>query len=63
MNFGIVVYPGTWSDSDCLIAVSDQLGQNASYIWHKNRDFNNIDCLILPGGFSYGDYLLSLIHI
>ena len=57
MNFGIVVYPGTWSDSDCLIAVSDQMGQNASYVWHKNRNFNNIDCLILPGGFSYGDYL------
>jgi phosphoribosylformylglycinamidine synthase len=57
MNFGIVVYPGTWSDSDCLTAVTDQLGQNASYIWHKDRNFNNIDCLILPGGFSYGDYL------
>ena len=57
MRFGIVVFPGTWSDTDCYYAVSDVLGQQASYVWHQESDLSRYDCIILPGGFSYGDYL------
>jgi phosphoribosylformylglycinamidine synthase I len=57
MKFGIVVFPGTWSDADCYWAVSDILGQKASYVWHKDTDLSGYDCIVLPGGFSYGDYL------
>lgn len=57
MRFGIVVFPGTWSDSDCYHATHDVLGQDAEYVWHKTTDLSNYDCIILPGGFSYGDYL------
>src|ERR1700737_1927452 len=56
-SFGIVVFPGTWSDRDCFYAVHDRLRQEARYIWHKERDLSGLDCVILPGGFSYGDYL------
>jgi phosphoribosylformylglycinamidine synthase len=56
-SFGIVVFPGTWSDRDCDYAVRDRLRQEARYIWHKERDLSGLDCVILPGGFSYGDYL------
>ena len=57
MKFGILVFPGTWSERDCYYAVSDILGHEADYIWHKNIELNSYDCIILPGGFSYGDYL------
>lgn len=57
MRFGIVVFPGTWSDRDCYYAVHDVLGQEAGYIWHKEAQFSSYDCIVLPGGFSYGDYL------
>ena len=57
MKFGIIVFPGTWSDADCYYAVSDILGQKASYVWHKDTELSGYDCVILPGGFSYGDYL------
>ena len=57
MRFGVVVFPGTWSDSDCYHAVTDVLGQDADYVWHKDTDLSGYDCIILPGGFSYGDYL------
>lgn len=57
MKFGIIVFPGTWSDADCYYSVSDILGQKASYVWHKDTDLSRYDCVILPGGFSYGDYL------
>ena len=57
MKYGILVLPGTWSERDCYHAVSKTLGQEASYIWHKDTDLSGYDCLILPGGFSYGDYL------
>jgi len=57
MKFGIVVFPGTWSDRDCFYAVHNMLGHQAAYIWHKETDLHGFDCLILPGGFSYGDYL------
>ena len=57
MRFGIVVFPGTWSDTDCYYVVSDILGQQADYVWHQETDLSFYDCLVLPGGFSYGDYL------
>jgi phosphoribosylformylglycinamidine synthase len=57
MKFGIIVFPGTWSDRDCYYAVRNMCGQQAAYIWHKETDLRGYDCLILPGGFSYGDYL------
>jgi phosphoribosylformylglycinamidine synthase len=56
-SFGIVVFPGTWSDRDSHFAVHDRLRQEARYIWHKERDLSGLDCVILPGGFSYGDHL------
>ena len=52
-RFGIVVFPGTWSDKDCYHAVTDILGNESVYIWHKETSLRDIDCLILPGGFSY----------
>ena len=57
MRFGIVVFPGTWSDTDCHHAVNGVLGQEAGYIWHKETLLSGYDCIVLPGGFSYGDYL------
>lgn len=57
MRFGIVVFPGTWSDVDCHHAVGSVLGQQVRYIWHKDQDLSDIDCVVLPGGFSFGDYL------
>jgi len=57
MRFGIVVFPGTWSETDCYYAVGDVLGQQASYVWHQESDLSRYNCIILPGGFSYGDYL------
>ena len=57
MRFGILVFPGTWSDTDCYHAVNGVLQQEAEYVWHKKDSLEEYDCVILPGGFSYGDYL------
>jgi phosphoribosylformylglycinamidine synthase I len=57
MRFGVIVFPGTWSDRDCYHALAEVFGQEVSYIWHKDTDLSGYDCVILPGGFSYGDYL------
>lgn len=57
MRFGIVIFPGTWSDRDCHYALNSTLRQEAGYIWHKETNLSKYDCVILPGGFSYGDYL------
>ena len=57
MRFGIVVFPGTWSDADCYHVVKGVLQQDAEYVWHKEDSLEGYDCVILPGGFSYGDYL------
>jgi phosphoribosylformylglycinamidine synthase I len=56
MRFGIAVFPGTWSDRDCRHAV-ELAGHEAVMLWHKDRDLHDVDCVILPGGFAYGDYL------
>ena len=57
MRFGVVVFPGTWSDCDFHHVVSEVLHQPVKYVWHRERDLGDVDCIILPGGFSYGDYL------
>jgi len=57
MRFGVVVFPGTWSDRDCFQALGPVLGHDVRFVWHGDRDISDIDCIILPGGFSYGDYL------
>jgi phosphoribosylformylglycinamidine synthase len=57
MNFGVVVFPGTWSDCDFHYVIGEVLHQSVRYLWHRETDLTGFDCLILPGGFSYGDYL------
>ncbi|MCI0548935.1 MAG: phosphoribosylformylglycinamidine synthase subunit PurQ [Candidatus Rokubacteria bacterium] len=57
MRFGVVIFPGTWSDCDFHHVISDVLHQPVRYVWHRDTNLADIDCLILPGGFSYGDYL------
>lgn len=58
MKFGVVVFPGSNCDHDAFSAVKNNAGFDVQYIWHKDTQIpNDIDCVILPGGFSYGDYL------
>ena len=57
MKFGIVTFPGSNCDYDAYHAVVDALGEQAVYLWHKDHDLQGADVVILPGGFSYGDYL------
>jgi phosphoribosylformylglycinamidine synthase len=57
MKFGVIVFPGTWSDGDCYWVLDKVLGQQVEYVWHKDTDLSGYDCVVLPGGFSYGDYL------
>ena len=57
MNVAILVFPGTWSDTDCFHAFTDVLGHDATYVWHKETDLSGFDAVVVPGGFSYGDYL------
>jgi len=57
MKFGVVVFPGSNCDHDAWFAVSSNAGQQAEYLWHDSADLKGCDAVILPGGFSYGDYL------
>ena len=57
MKVGVVVFPGSNCDHDAFHAVSHNLGHQADYIWHDSEQVGNVDAIILPGGFSYGDYL------
>ena len=57
MKFGIVTFPGSNCDYDAFHAVADEFGEEAVYLWHKSHDLEGVDVVILPGGFSYGDYL------
>ena len=57
MRFAVLVFPGTWSDHDCQYVLRDVLGQGADLVWHREADLSGYDCVVLPGGFSYGDYL------
>jgi len=57
MKFGIVLLPGSNCDHDALHVAKDVLGQEAELLWHKETDLKGADCVIIPGGFAYGDYL------
>ncbi len=57
MKFGVVVFPGSNCDHDAWYAVNRNLGQPAEFIWHDSASLGDVDAVILPGGFSYGDYL------
>ena len=57
MRFGVVVFPGTWSDCDFHYVISEVVKQPVKYVWHRDRNLADLDCVVLPGGFSYGDYL------
>jgi phosphoribosylformylglycinamidine synthase subunit PurQ / glutaminase len=57
MKFGVITFPGSNSDEDAILAVTDVLGQEGIRLWHKDHDLRGADVVILPGGFSYGDYL------
>ena len=60
MKFGVVVFPGSNCDRDMIEALQQDLKQEVIQLWHKEKDlsmFNTEDCIVLPGGFSYGDYL------
>jgi phosphoribosylformylglycinamidine synthase len=57
VKFGIVTFPGSNCDYDAYHAVVDALGEEAVYLWHKDHDLRGADLVVLPGGFSYGDYL------
>ncbi len=57
MIFGVVVFPGSNCDLDSIYIVSKALGQDVTTIWHQNATLPSVDAIILPGGFSYGDYL------
>ncbi len=56
-KFGVVVFPGSNCDHDAYFAVKKVLGYQAEFLWHKEKDLKGSDVIILPGGFSYGDYL------
>ena len=57
MNFAVLVFPGSNCDIDCYKAVEDTIGQPVEFVWHTATDLSKYDGIIVPGGFSYGDYL------
>ncbi len=57
MKFGVVVFPGSNCDHDAYHVISKHVGQPVDFIWHRETDLSGYDALIIPGGFSYGDYL------
>jgi phosphoribosylformylglycinamidine synthase len=57
MRFGIVVFPGSNCDRDVALVTQGLLGQPTRYLWHQETDLTDVDVVVLPGGFSYGDYL------
>lgn len=57
MRFGIVVFPGSNCDYDCYWGIKHELGYSAQFLWHRQGDLEDNDCIVLPGGFAYGDYL------
>lgn len=59
MKFGVVVFPGSNCDEDVIHVLRNELGQQTEKLWHKDRDLKGCDFIVLPGGFSYGDYLRS----
>ncbi|MBU3659905.1 MAG: phosphoribosylformylglycinamidine synthase I [Flavobacteriales bacterium] len=59
MKFGIVTFPGSNCDQDMVYVLQDLLGKEVVSLWHKDTDLQGVDMVVLPGGFSYGDYLRS----
>ncbi|AAM24067.1 phosphoribosylformylglycinamidine synthase [Caldanaerobacter subterraneus subsp. tengcongensis MB4] len=57
MKFAVIVFPGSNCDVDCYYAVKDGLGEGVEYVWHQEKNLSKYDVIMLPGGFSYGDYL------
>ncbi|AEH49481.1 phosphoribosylformylglycinamidine synthase subunit PurQ [Parageobacillus thermoglucosidasius] len=59
MKFAVIVFPGSNCDVDMYHAIADELGEEAEYVWHDAANLDRFDAILLPGGFSYGDYLRS----
>jgi phosphoribosylformylglycinamidine synthase len=59
MKFAVIVFPGSNCDIDMYYAVKEGLGEDVEYVWHHETDLSRFDAILLPGGFSYGDYLRS----
>lgn len=57
MKFGVIKFPGANCDQDAYYTIKDVLGQPVEYLWHQDADLKSVDCVVVPGGFSYGDYL------
>ncbi|MFF2755028.1 phosphoribosylformylglycinamidine synthase subunit PurQ [Psychrobacillus sp. NPDC058041] len=57
MKFAVIVFPGSNCDLDMYHAIKDELGEEVEYVWHDEQDLSGFDGILLPGGFSYGDYL------
>lgn len=57
MKFGVIVFPGSNCDHDAYHVISKHVGQPVDFIWHRDTDLRSYDAVIIPGGFSYGDYL------
>src|SRR5207344_3417465 len=57
MRWGVIVFPGSCDDQDVFDCLKDEMGQSVKFLWHKDELAGEFDCLVLPGGFSYGDYL------
>ena len=57
MKFAVIVFPGSNCDNDAYYVIRNQLGVDVDFVWHKDSDLSNYDGIIIPGGFSYGDYL------
>jgi len=57
MKFGVIIFPGSNCDYDAYMAIKTVIKQDVEFLWHQDTSLHNCDCVILPGGFSYGDYL------
>lgn len=57
MKFGVIKFPGANCDQDAFFTIKDVLDQPVEYLWHQDADLKGVDCVVVPGGFSYGDYL------
>ncbi len=57
MKWGVIRFPGSLDDADALYAIREVMGQDAEMLWHKDESICSAECIVLPGGFSYGDYL------
>ncbi|CAM4284443.1 MULTISPECIES: phosphoribosylformylglycinamidine synthase subunit PurQ [Bacillus cereus group] len=57
MKFAVIVFPGSNCDVDMFHAIKDELGEEVDYVWHDRENLDEYDAILLPGGFSYGDYL------